>query len=167
MELWCFFVVSLNKLFNKLINGRWKGFLDSHVMSHWCLLDHHYNDVIMGTMVSQISSLTMFTQPFIRVQRKHQSSASLAFVRGIHRSPVTRKVFPFDDVIMIISICFVLVNLLLPSGRMMRIWLWSPLVHTMASGSMESLPESMLTVKNKSCHYANFVVTGSIEVCQS
>ena len=40
---------------------------------------------------------------------KHQSSASLAFVRGIHRWPVnsphkgplTRKFFPFDDVIMI------------------------------------------------------------------
>ena len=40
-------------------------------------------------------------------QRKHQSSASLAFVRGTHRSPVnsphkgpvTRKMFPFDDVI--------------------------------------------------------------------
>ena len=41
-------------------------------------------------------------------QRKHQSSASLVFVWGIHRSPVnsphewpvTRKTFPFDDVIM-------------------------------------------------------------------
>ena len=40
--------------------------------------------------------------------RKHQSSASLAFVQGIHRGPVnsphkgsvTRKMFPFDDVIM-------------------------------------------------------------------
>ena len=40
-------------------------------------------------------------------QRKHQSSASLAFVRGIHqwlvnsphKGPVTRKMFPFDDVI--------------------------------------------------------------------
>ena len=39
---------------------------------------------------------------------KHQSSASLVFVRGIHRwpvnspykRPVTRKIFPFDDVIM-------------------------------------------------------------------
>ena len=29
--------------------------------------------------------------------RKHQSSASLAFV---HKWPVTRKMFPFDDVIM-------------------------------------------------------------------
>ena len=43
-------------------------------------------------------------------QRKHQSSAWLAFVRGIHRGPVnsphkwpaTRKIFPFDDVIMYI-----------------------------------------------------------------
>ena len=41
-------------------------------------------------------------------QRNYQSSASLAFVRGIHRwpvnsphkGPVTRKMFPFDDVIM-------------------------------------------------------------------
>ena len=40
-------------------------------------------------------------------QRKRQSSASLAFVRGInrrpvnfpHKWPVTRKMFPFDDVI--------------------------------------------------------------------
>ena len=39
---------------------------------------------------------------------KHQSSVSLAFVRGIHRWPansphkglVTQKMFPFDDVIM-------------------------------------------------------------------
>ena len=42
-------------------------------------------------------------------QRRHQSSASLVFVRGIHQRPVnsphkwpvTRKMFPFDDVIMI------------------------------------------------------------------
>ena len=41
-------------------------------------------------------------------QRKHQSSASLASVRGIHwwlvnsphKGPVTRKMFSFDDVIM-------------------------------------------------------------------
>ena len=43
-----------------------------------------------------------------KYQRKYQSSASLAFVRGIHRGPVnsphkwpvTRKMVPFDDVIM-------------------------------------------------------------------
>ena len=38
-------------------------------------------------------------------QRKHQSSASLAFVRGIHLGPVTRKMFPFDDVIMWVGRC--------------------------------------------------------------
>ena len=66
-------------------------------------------DVIMGTMASQITSLTI-VYPIVHSgadQRKHQSSASLAFVRGIHRwpvnsphkRPVTRKMFPFDDVI--------------------------------------------------------------------
>ena len=73
-----------------------------------------YNDVIMGTMASQITSLTIVYSTVYSGtdQRKHQSSASLAFVRGIHRSPVnsthkgpvTRKMFPFDDVIMIIGI---------------------------------------------------------------
>ena len=64
----------------------------------------------MGVMAYQITSLTIVysTDYSGANQRKHQSSASLAFVRGIHRrlmkSPhkwqVTRKMFPFDDVIM-------------------------------------------------------------------
>ena len=73
----------------------------------------HYSDVVI-TMVSQITSL-MIVYSTIYLgsdQRKHQSSASLAFVRGIHRSPVnsphkgpvTRKILPFDDVIML-SLC--------------------------------------------------------------
>ena len=46
-----------------------------------------YSDVIMGLMASQITSLTIV---YLTVhsggdQRKHQNSASLAFVRGIHR----------------------------------------------------------------------------------
>ena len=71
----------------------------------------HYDDVKMGTMASQITSLTIVYSTVYSGadQRKHQSSASLAFVRGIHRGPVnsphkwpvTRKMFPlFDDVIM-------------------------------------------------------------------
>ena len=71
----------------------------------------HYNDVIMGVMASQITILTIVCSSVYSGadQRKHQSSASLALcVRGIHRSPVnsphkwpvTRKIFPFDDVIM-------------------------------------------------------------------
>ena len=50
----------------------------------------HYNDVIMSSMVSQITSLTIVYSTVYSGadQRKHQSSASLAFVRGIHRWPV-------------------------------------------------------------------------------
>ena len=71
----------------------------------------YYNDVIMSAMASQITSLTLvYSSVYSGVdQSKHQSSALLAFVRGIHRrpvnsphkGPVTRKMFPFDDVIML------------------------------------------------------------------
>ena len=46
-----------------------------------------YNDVIMGRIASQTTSLTIVYSTVYSVadQRKHQSSASLAFVRGIHR----------------------------------------------------------------------------------
>ena len=72
---------------------------------------YHYSDVIMTTIASQITSLAIVYSTIYSDadERKHQSSASLAFVRGIHRGPVnsphkwpvTRKMFPFDDVIMI------------------------------------------------------------------
>ena len=65
----------------------------------------------MGAMASQITSLTIVYSTVISGsdQRKHQSPASLAFVRRNHRWPVnsphkwpvTRKMFPFDDAIMI------------------------------------------------------------------
>ena len=64
----------------------------------------------MSGMASQITNLTVVYSTVYSGadQRKHQSSASVVFVRGIHRSPVnsphkgpvTRKMFPFDDVIM-------------------------------------------------------------------
>ena len=73
-------------------------------------LDYHNTDVIMSATASQITSLTIVYSTVYSDadQRKHQSSASLAFVRGINRAPVnsphkwlvTRKMFPFDDVIM-------------------------------------------------------------------
>ena len=63
----------------------------------------HYKSVILSSMASQITSLTIVysTVHLGADQRKHQSSASLAFVRGIHRWPVnsshkwpvTRKCF--------------------------------------------------------------------------
>ena len=64
----------------------------------------------MGAIVSQITSLPIVypTVDSGADQSKHQSSASLAFVRGIHRGPVKSphkwpvmwKMFPFDYVIM-------------------------------------------------------------------
>ena len=66
--------------------------------------------IIMSTMTYQITSLTTVYSTLYSGadQRKHQSSASLAHVLGIHwwpvnsphKWPVTRKMFPFDDVIM-------------------------------------------------------------------
>ena len=74
----------------------------------------HYSDVIMGAMAAQITSLTIVHSTVYSGagQRKPQSSASLAFMWGIHlwpvnsphKWPVTRKMFPFDDVIMACSL---------------------------------------------------------------
>ena len=94
---------------------RWANHAITHLrtkMVSWDLRwsQSHYDDVTMSGMASQITSLrivysTVYPGPD---QRKHQSPASLAFVREIHRGPVnfphkwpvTRKMFPFDDVIM-------------------------------------------------------------------
>ena len=61
-------------------------------------------------MVSQITHLTIVYSTVYSGadQRKHQSSVTLSFVRGInrwpvnppHKGPVTQKMFPFNDVIM-------------------------------------------------------------------
>ena len=60
----------------------------------------------MGTISSLITSLTIVYSTIYSDadQRKHESSASLAFVWGPvnspHKWPVTRIMFPFDDIIM-------------------------------------------------------------------
>ena len=76
-------------------------------LSQHCI---HYTDVIMGAIASQITSITIVYSTVYSDadERKHHTSASLAFVWGIHRSPVNsphkwpvmREMFPFDDVIM-------------------------------------------------------------------
>ena len=84
----------------------------------WCQHRHawgnelqvHYSDVIMSAMTSQITGVSMVCSTVCSGADwgKHQSSALLAFVTGFHRwpmnsphkGPVTRKMFPFDDVIM-------------------------------------------------------------------
>ena len=79
-------------------------------------------------------------------QRKHQSSASLAFVRGIHRwpvnsphkRPVTRKLLIFDDVIMNCAIFnHIIMHGWYPAHCLTMVaicfqrWLWSTLVQFM------------------------------------
>ena len=75
-----------------------------HILSkHHACHEIHYIDVIRSAIASQITSLPILYPPVYSGadQRKHQSSASLAFVWGIHRwpvntphkGPVTRKCF--------------------------------------------------------------------------
>ena len=112
-----------------------KIYVETHLLSH-CGTWPHYNDVIMGAMACQITSLNIVYSTVYSDadQRKHESSASLAFVWRIHRSPVnsphkgpvTRKMFPFDDVIMKLGLCgglhkpITLSNSLRPSDTYMR-----------------------------------------------
>ena len=102
------FVVRLHELFNIQWSGRlfetpWRS-CDVHVIKcQQCIMASHYNDVMISAMASQITSLTIVYSTVYSStdQRKHQSSASLAFERGIHRWtvnsphkwPVTRKCF--------------------------------------------------------------------------
>ena len=98
------------------VSTKWSTFCWPHFQMYsprWKLrycYQNHYDDVIMSTIASQITSLTIVYSTVYSSadQSKHQSSASLAFVWEIHRGPVnfphkwpvTRKMFPFDDVIM-------------------------------------------------------------------
>ena len=78
------------------------------LLTHMCGLSELY--CIPNKMQKVAESITIFYSTVCSGadQRKHQSSASLAFLRGIHwwlvnsphKWPVTLKMFPFDDVIM-------------------------------------------------------------------
>ena len=76
----------------------------------WEMIKNNFSDVIISTMASQITGVSIVQTTVLSGadQRKHQSSAILAFVRGNHqwpvkpppKGPLTRKMFPYDDVIM-------------------------------------------------------------------
>ena len=94
-----------------ILNATLDFYLSVHWIGPWRGAPSHYDDVTMSAIASQITSLTIVYSIVYSDadQSKHQSSASLAFVWGIHRGPVnsphkwpvTRKMFPFDDVIML------------------------------------------------------------------
>ena len=103
-----FFVVNCKSCWAK----SWVARIWDTMMLMWCdqwITNTHYSDMIMSAMASQITSLMIVHSTVYSGadQRKHQSSAWLDFVRGIHRwpvnsphkGPVMQKMFPFDDVI--------------------------------------------------------------------
>ena len=105
--------IRLIEFFN---TGVWLSCFD--VLMHPAILLSHYADFTMSLMAPQITSISTVcsTVSSGTHQRKHQSHVSLAFVRGIHRwpvdsphkGPITRKMLPFGDVIMILMITVVL-----------------------------------------------------------
>ena len=100
-----FSFISLNHDTEPLNHDTYFRHIDNFLPIQKNLSDIHCNGVIMGA-IAVFSTVYLDTD-----QRKHQSSASLAFVRGIHRRPVnsthkrpvTQKMLPFNDVIMYIT----------------------------------------------------------------
>ena len=98
--------------------------------------------VIMSAMASQIAHVSIVNSTVCSGadQRKHQSSASLAFVRGIHRwsvnsphkGPVTRKMFPFA----------------LQTTFSNALYQWVNCVYTLIEMSLKCVPRS--SIENKS-----------------
>ena len=87
-----FFDLYPNKRLSKQWWGWWFEMTSCPLWRHcnafpWCDLEMHNSDVIMSATASQITSLTIayWTVCSGADQKKHQSSASLAFVEGIHR----------------------------------------------------------------------------------
>ena len=116
----------------------------------------------MGGMASQITSLTIaYSNVYLGAdQRKHQSTTSLAFVQGIHRwpvnsphkGPVTRKMFPFDDVIMIYA----------SSG----IFIYSNYFHwPLTSCSVSTKPQAKPVIDVTSSCKLRFHSTSNTEIC--
>ena len=106
-------VFRFKKIHLKILSPNFSPFLQasaSQVVVIGYMVFMYYSDTIMSAMASKITgvSIAYSTVCSCTDQAKHQSSAPVAFVRGIHRWPVnsphkwsvTRKMFPFEYVIM-------------------------------------------------------------------
>ena len=126
ITFWVFSQSNLNSMYSILNRGNthWRQVLEMATRYMYTNYDleqvssihmnlRHYSDVTMSAMASQITgvSIVCSTTCLGTDQRKHQSSASLAFWRKSHlwpvdsprEGPVMRKIFPFDDVIMVME----------------------------------------------------------------
>ena len=99
----------LSLTWESLFLGKWPRRHHDSLHPTW-----RYSDVIMGAMASQITRLTIVyaTDYSGGDQRKYQSFASLDLrhrwpVNSQRKWPVTRKMFPFDDVFMNDTQCIV------------------------------------------------------------
>ena len=102
----------------KISSAKWRSFF----RVSWCggawihrILElltegRHYGDVIMGAIASQMTSLTIvYSTTYFRRSKKASKlrvtglcvGNSPVPVNSSHKWPVTRKTFPFDDVIMV------------------------------------------------------------------
>ena len=124
----------------------------------------------MSLMASHITSLTIVYSTVYSGadHRKHQSSTSLAFVRGTHQGPVNsphkwpvmRKMFPFDDVIMSqnnkvvfprpviwlpISSCYITANNVCPIGLLLWGWLWLWIAFSQFTSACSSIRTLLLS----------------------
>ena len=111
---WCAYMMIYEMEYSYVSIEGWIGcFGARQVLVTDCYLTdtkYHYNDVVKSAKESQITGLSIVCNDVCSGtdHRKHQSSALLVFVRGIHRSPgesshkrpVTRKMFPFDGIVM-------------------------------------------------------------------
>ena len=112
ISIWLhYFIISLNYDFKILINvmltiprcftvinfrvyvfhvSRQDRIFTSTILSCSSIIVYHYCDVIISALVSQINGVSIASSTVCsdEDQRKQQSSASLAFVRGIHQLPV-------------------------------------------------------------------------------
>ena len=85
----------------------------------WLSFTAHYSDDIMSTMASQITDVSIICSTVCSGAAQRQKSKLL--VRGIHRwsvdspnkEPVTRKLFPFDVIIM---------DMIAPRVERMNMW---------------------------------------------
>ena len=80
------------------------------------ILHKHYNDVIMGAMASQITSLPIVYSTVYSFRRRSKKKSKLCVtglcawnspwpVNSPHKWAIMRKMFPFDDVIMRLMSC--------------------------------------------------------------
>ena len=122
-------------------------------------LKDHYNDVIMSVMASQITGILIIYSTVCSGpdQRKHQSSASLDPVRGIHRWPVilctkghSIKISVFHGIYLSRSPCYF-------QARVPMIWLEKCRVGVKFGGSMMHVAWRPLLGSSVPCHAIKYL----------